>query len=179
LFFGLGDAATEIEDDEAVGERTEFEGDFDCVVRLQFAVAHGVFENVDGGVEGWGAAGFEVPGIDACAFTRHEEHEFVEVGGLQSSVEEDFADLHEAVLDVALEVNGLELGCEVVEARVGDGVEQAVAVGKVAIDGHGGDTDLFGDGTHGDGGDAFAVKEVARGGEDGSGCSWRGRDGFG
>ena len=179
MFFALGDATAEKEHDEAVRECAEFEGDLYCVVGFQFAGAHRLLEDIYGGIEGRGAAGFEVPGIDACALARNEEHEFVEVGGLQSSVEEDFADLHEAVLDVALEVNGLELGCEVVEARVGDGVEQAVAVGKVAIDGHGGDTDLFGDGTHGDGGDAFAVKEVARGGEDGSGCSWRGRDGFG
>jgi len=83
------------------------------------------------------------------------------------------------MLDVALEVNGLELGGEGLEALVGDGVEEAGTVGKVAIDGHGGDADFFGDGAHGDGGEAFAVKEVARGCKDRSGGGWLGRGGFG
>ena len=160
-------------------ERAEFEGNLYRVVGLEFAGAHGVLENVDGGIEGGGAARFEVSGIDACAFARDEEHELVEVGRLQGGVEEDGCDLQEPVLDVALEVDGLELGGEGLEAFVGDGVEEAGAVGKVAIDGHGGDADFFGDGAHGDGGDAFAVEEVARGCEDSGGGGWLWAGGFG
>ena len=179
LFFGLVDAAAQIEDDEAVGEGAKFEGDFDGVVGAEFSGAHGVFENVYGGVEGGGAAGFEVAGVDAGALARNEEHELVEVGGIQRGVEEDFADLQEAVLDVALEVDGLELGGEVLEAGIGDGVEEAGAVGEVAIDGHGGNADFFCDGAHGDGGEAFAVEEIACGCEDRSGGGWLGWGGFG
>lgn len=160
-------------------ECAEFEGNLDRVVGLEFAGAHRVLKNGYGGVEGRGAARLEVPGIDACALARDEKHELVEVGGLQGGVEEDFAYLHKAVLDVALKVDGLELGGEFLEALVGDGVEEAGAVGKVAIDGHGGDSDFFGDGAHGDGGNASAVEKVSRGGEDRSGGSWFWRCGFG
>jgi len=170
LFFALGDATAEKEHDEAVRECAEFEGDLYCVVGFQFAGAHRLLEDIYGGIEGRGAAGFEVPGIDACALARNEEHEFVEVGGLERGVEEDFAYLHESVLDVPLEVNGLKQGGELLESLVGDGVEEAGAVGKVTIDGHGGDTNFFSDRTHGDGGNAFAVEQISRGREDRSRC---------
>jgi hypothetical protein len=166
LFFSLGDAVAEVEDDEAMREGAEFEGDFYGIVGLEFAGVHGVLEDGYGGVEGGGATCLEVAGIDACAFARDEEHEFVEVGGLEGGVEEDVSYLEEPLLEAALEVERLDLGGEGLEALVGDGVEEGVAVGEVAIDGHGGDADFFCDGAHGDGGVAAAVEEIARGGKD-------------
>ena len=160
-------------------EGAEFEGNLYCIVGLEFAGAHRVLKNVYGGIEGRGAARLEVSGIDACAFARDEEHELVEVGRLQRGVEEDFSHLQEPMLDVALEMDGLDLRGEGLEALVGDGVEEAGAVGEVAIDGHGGDADFFGDGAHGDGGNASAVEEVSCGREDSVGCGWLCRGGFG
>ena len=124
------------------------------------------------GIECRRAARLEVPGIDPRPFTRHQKHELVEVGELQRGVQKDVCHLHQPVLHAALEVEFLHSGGELIEALVGDRIQQAGAVRIVTIDGHGGNADPFRDGAHRDCCEPFPVKKFSRGHEDSSGGAW-------
>jgi hypothetical protein len=85
---------------------------------------------------------------------------------LKRVVQVDFAHARKALLGIAGKVNSLELGRQLFETVVGNGCEQALPVGKMAIDGHGRDVAGSSDAPHGNRLASFFVEQAAGGGGD-------------
>src|SRR5690348_4442883 len=83
FLFTLGHAAAEIEHDESMRKRAEFEGNLYRIVRPQFTGAHRLLEDVYGWTECRRTPSFEVGGINPGPFARRQKHELVEIRKLQ------------------------------------------------------------------------------------------------
>lgn len=167
---GAAEAAADPEHDEPLQQSASFERDFPGVAAAQEAGFDAALK--DRSCDAGGRGRLEVTGELARTGAGSQEHEVEQMRVWECEIEIELDEFVEAFPDGLRHRCGVEQGSKFGKALVGDGVEEAFAVREVAVKGHRGDADGFGDFTHGDGVGAVAVENAARLAEDAFG-SWK------